>query len=73
MSEAAGYLLVNIESRAPGKFTCTAKTIDGEAKAPDDYDTTELTHTFTEAGQVTQIKVPIKDDEEWEPDKDFYI
>jgi solute carrier family 8 (sodium/calcium exchanger) len=73
VSEGAGYLLVNVESRAPGSLYVTARTIDGEAKAPGDYEHTELTHEFTKSGEKIQMKIPIKDDDEWEPDKDFYI
>jgi len=41
---------VTIESRADGNFKFNAKTVDGEAKAPSDYEFTELQHEFTASG-----------------------
>ena len=73
VSEGAGYILIAIECRTPGGYTVVAKTVDGEAKAPVDYITTQETFQFSQPGEKQHLKVTIKDDDEWEPDKDFYI
>ena len=48
-------------------------TIDAEAKAGDDYEKVDETIIFKH-GQVSAfIEVTINDDDNWEPDEDFFI
>lgn len=74
VSEGAGYLLAKVQYKK-GKssgFRCGVRTVDGEAKAPGDYEHVEQVLEF-DTSDVSEVKIKIKDDDEWEPDKDFYI
>jgi hypothetical protein len=48
------------------------KTVDDQAKAGEDYQ--ELIETLHFKGEEFKvIEVKINDDENWEPDEDFYV
>ena len=48
-------------------------TIDAEAKAGDDYEKVDEVLDFAAGQQVKYIEVIINDDDNWEPDEDFFV
>jgi len=72
VSEGAGYLLVRITSKLSPALRIGVRTVAGEAIAPTDYEAVDQEVAFEKAGN-SEIKIKIKDDEEWEPDKDFFV
>ncbi len=73
VSEASGSLQIHILNKkgVPGKVF--VRTIDAEAKAGDDYEKVEETLEF-KSGETTKfIEVKINDDDNWEPDEDFFV
>jgi len=50
------------------------RTVDGEASAPKDYEAIDEVLEFKGGkNQVEEVKIAIIDDEQWEPDEDFYV
>ena len=47
-------------------------TIDAEAKAGDDYEKVDVTLEFKDGEPHQFINVIINDDDNWEPDEDFF-
>jgi hypothetical protein len=73
VSEASGYLLAKILNKKSKKMSVGVRTIDGEAKSPKDYDSADMKIDFEDGQSSFDFKVKIKDDDEWEPDQDFFI
>ena len=48
-------------------------TIDAEAKAGDDYEKVDEVLDFRAGEAVKYIEVIINDDDNWEPDEDFFV
>lgn len=48
-------------------------TIDAEAKAGDDYEKVDEVLDFAAGQMVKYIEVIINDDDNWEPDEDFFV
>lgn len=73
VSEAVGTLKIEILNKSNNACTVKVQTVDGEAKAGEDYDAVNETIQF-EKGQASKtIDVKIIDDEGWEPDEDFFV
>lgn len=72
VSEASGSLTIIVLNKkgAPGKVR--VKTIDAEAKAGDDYEAVDKIIEFKQGEKQGQFDVIINDDENWEPDEDFF-
>lgn len=55
-----------------GNNSVLVKTVDDQAKAGEDYqELIEVLHFKGEEFKVIEVK--INDDENWEPDEDFYV
>jgi solute carrier family 8 (sodium/calcium exchanger) len=54
-------------------FTFGYRTIDDSATAPKDYEAVDKTITMGKNENEMLIQIPIVDDEEWEPDLDFFV
>lgn len=72
VSESSGYLLVKVLNKSNDNCSVGVRTVDGEAIAGDDYDGVDTVLNFQKKGEQT-VKIGIKDDENWEPDEDFYV
>jgi solute carrier family 8 (sodium/calcium exchanger) len=48
-------------------------TVDAEAIAGDDYKKVEEVLTFKDGEKMKFIEVEIFDDDNWEPDEDFFV
>ena len=73
VSEASGSLRIVILNKKgnPGKVRVT--TIDAEAIAGDDYEKFDDTIEFKQGEKQRYIDVKILDDDDWEPDEDFFV
>ena len=73
--EDVGKFLVKLVRRGDATKPARVKldTIDGSAEAGDDYIEVHEVVTF-EAGQAEiEYEIEIVDDDEWEPDEEFYL
>lgn len=48
-------------------------TVDAEAKAGEDFIAVDRVITFRNGQEQQQVDVEIKDDDDWEPDEDFFV
>jgi hypothetical protein len=49
------------------------KTVDDQAKAGEDYQELVQTLNFKDGEEFQIVEVFINDDENWEPDEDFWV
>ena len=54
-------------------YTFGYRTVDDTAKHPKDYAKTEDIITMKKRDTEVKIHIPIVDDEEWNPDLDFFV
>ena len=73
VSEGAGTLVIKVLNKTKKPGTVHVRTIDGDAQAGKDYDGVDEPINFTKGQEFAEIKVGIHDDEEWEPDEDFFV
>ena len=59
------------KTKKPG--TVHIRTVDGDAQAGQDFDGVDEAINFTKGQEFAEIKVGIHDDEDWEPDEDFFV
>lgn len=72
VSEASGSIKIAVVKKKPGPGRVRVATIDAEAKAGEDFKAVDEVLNFKSDG--TQfISVEIFDDENWEPDEDFFV
>jgi hypothetical protein len=72
VSEASGSIKIIVQKKTKGPGEVRVKTVDAEAKAGEDYDAVDQILKFN--GQEQQfVEVNIHDDENWEPDEDFFV
>jgi solute carrier family 8 (sodium/calcium exchanger) len=74
VSEAAGFVTVVILNKHKAKGTIGVRTVEfeGTAQVNDDYTPIDEVKEFNGEASL-KAKVEIVDDENWEPDEDFYI
>lgn len=73
VSEASGSLKIAVINKKRIAGRVRVVTEDKEAIAGDDYDAVDEVLTFTENQYKQFIEVGIKDDDNWEPDEDFFV
>ena len=74
VSEGSGHVEVVILNKTGEVGKVGVRTIDGEAKASDnDYVPLNETLEFEKGVESKIIKIKILDDDNWEPDEDFYV
>jgi len=73
VSEGAGTLVVKVTNKTKMPGTVHVRTINGEAEAGKDFAGVDETINFTKGQAFAEIKIGIFDDEEWEPDEDFFV
>jgi len=49
------------------------RTIDGSAKAGKDYNEYNSQHTIKQKENEMKVQITINDNQDWEPDMDFYV
>jgi hypothetical protein len=73
VSEASGSIQIHVLNKKLQAGSVRVCTIDAEAKAGDDYTEVKETLKFEAGESVKFITVHIRDDDNWEPDEDFYV
>lgn len=73
VSEASEKLVIHINNKSGKACQVRVKTIDAEARAGEDYEEVNEILKFDEGQHVNTVTVKINDDDNWEPDEDFYV
>ena len=73
MSEGAGSLVIKVLNKTSKPGTVHVRTVDGDAQAGQDFDLVDEPIQFQKGQAFAEIKIGIHDDEEWEPDEDFFV
>lgn len=73
VSESSGKLTIVIVNKKKTAGSVRACTIDGDAKANDDYVPFDDVIHFANGESTKTFDVGIKDDDNWEPDEDFFV
>ena len=71
VSEGARYVRIKVESKGKGG-NVGVRTVDGDAISGKDYDLLNEVIEF-KGKKVAEVQITIFDDEQWEPDEDFYV
>ena len=73
VSESSGKLTIQVINKMREPAKVRAKTIDGDAKANEDYIPFDDVITFAKGEYMKTFDVGIMDDDNWEPDEDFFV
>jgi len=73
VAESNGYVTITIEKRIPEDFSFWIRTMDGTAKAGEDYEAKNEYQTMQAEVREREIKIKIHDDPNWEPDEEFRV
>lgn len=73
VSEAAGALRIKILNKTKIACSVGVRTKDGEACAQDDYIPVDDIIHFKSGEMEAEVVVKILDDDDWEPDEDFFV
>lgn len=71
--ESNEFVTVTIEKKINEDVSFWVRTVDGTAKAPQDYDAKNELITMKAHEGTRDIQIAIVDDDQWEPDKDFKV
>lgn len=75
VSEGCGSLKIKVLNKTHGAASVSIRTKDGDAKANEDYVplTFDAKVPFKSGQTESEVIIKIIDDDEWEPDEDFYV
>ena len=73
VSEASGHIRIIILNKRGIACQVRATTIDAEALAGDDYEKFDDIVAFEDGQKQSYIDIKINDDDNWEPDEDFFV
>lgn len=74
VSEGAGMLRVKITNKTGKEVSIGVRTVDAEATSPKDYIAIDQVIDFKKSSKnEAEVSVKIIDDENWEPDEDFFV
>jgi solute carrier family 8 (sodium/calcium exchanger) len=73
VTESAGVVKIIILKKSDGAMSLKVRTVDGSAQAGEDYFPIDREITFTKNQREATVDVEIKDDDDWEPDEDFFV
>jgi len=72
VSESSGHLTISVVNKKRGAARVRVATVDGDAKAGDDYEGYDNILEFSQGEYTKTFDVKINDDDNWEPDEDFF-
>ena len=72
-TESCGALQVFVKNKRGLAGSVRIRTVDGGAKAGDDYEAVDRVVKFARGDELASIEVPIIDDDGVEDDEDFFI
>jgi len=73
VSEASGTIKIVVINKKNQAGQVRVTTIDGDAIAGDDYEKVDTVLDFAKGDTEKFIEVKINDDDNWEPDEDFFV
>lgn len=73
MSEKNGFVTITIMNKTNKEVNVNLRTEDGQAIAGKDYEAKDMILTLKPLERERQINIPVKNDAEWAPDKDFMV
>ena len=73
VSEAAKKIKIKIVNKSKKAGQVQVRTVDGDAIAGDDYEKIDIPVIFKSGQGEGVVEVEIHDDEDWEPDEDFFV
>jgi solute carrier family 8 (sodium/calcium exchanger) len=74
VTESTGHVELTIVKKQPNtEVSFGVRTIDDTATQPKDYGAIDEVVTIPKKQNEIKVKVPIVDDDEWEPDLDFFV
>lgn len=74
VTESNGQVEITVTKKVSNQdLTFGYRTVEDTAKPPKDYTHIEEVVTMKKRDQELKIGIPIVDDDEWEPDLDFYV
>lgn len=73
VTESSGKLAIQILNKKREAGRVRVATIDGDAKAGEDYVAYDGVVEFATGEYSKFVEVGIKDDDNWEPDEDFFV
>lgn len=73
VSEASGSIQIKVLNKKKTAAKVRVASIDAEAKAGDDYEAIDEVLEFKSGEGSKFVKVIINDDDNWEPDEDFFV
>jgi len=73
VSESSGKLTIAVLNKTGDMGAVYVSTVDGDAKAGEDYEGFQDTIQFNKGEKSKTFDVIINDDDNWEPDEDFFV
>ena len=73
VSEGSGSIKVHIINKTDKAGVVRVETIDAEATAGSDYEQLKESVYFKDGEHTKFVTIKIFDDDEWEPDEDFFV
>jgi hypothetical protein len=73
VSESSGKLTIVVQNKTKQARSVYVSTVDGDAKAGEDYLAFQGVLDFANGQHTQTFDVGIKDDDNWEPDEDFFV
>ena len=64
---------IHVENKTGNAGRVRVLTVDAEAVAGDDYEKVDTILEFKSGEKTKYIEVKINDDDNWEPDEDFFV
>lgn len=73
VSESSQKLTIPILNKTGKAGSIRVKTVDAEAKAGEDFEAVDRVLEFRNGESQQQVDIIIHDDDNWEPDEDFFV
>jgi solute carrier family 8 (sodium/calcium exchanger) len=73
VSEKNGFVTITIMNKTNKEVNVNLRTEDGQALAGKDYEAKDMILTLKPLERERHINIPVKNDAEWAPDKDFMV
>lgn len=73
VSEGAGAIRIKVLNKTGKQGEVSVKSRDDTATGGEDYEVFDQVIAFKKDEKEQEIKIKIFDDDEWEPDEDFYV
>lgn len=73
VSESSGKLTIQVVNKKREATSVRVTTVDGDARANEDYIPFDGVLAFEKGENTKTFDVGIKDDDNWEPDEDFFV